>query len=227
MSDLVLCIATREWTGWRDCVHSWHAHAKPRSLSECIVSGKTIMPAYRECYERTSEPILAYIHDDVFIYEHDWDLRVLRQFDDPSVGMVGFAGAMGHGVSNLHKAPFHPANLTRHDFLSNMRGWRKHGGRFTGARNVAVLDGFAIFVRRSILDKARGWPVDSPLGYYLYCEWLCCETRRQGLRIRLVGVDCHHLGGQTSGSAQVQDDFEKAHRYLYEHYRDVLPCRVL
>lgn len=39
--------------------------------------------------------ILAYIHDDVRIYERNWDQRVLKEFDDPTVGVVGFGGARG------------------------------------------------------------------------------------------------------------------------------------
>jgi hypothetical protein len=46
------------------------------------------------------------------------------------------------------------------------------------------------------------------------------------MRIWLVGVNCHHLGGRTSTTAKLGDNFIAAHRYLYDHYRDVLPCRV-
>jgi len=89
-----------------------------------------------------------------------------------------------------------------------------------------VLDGFALFVRRSILDKVGGWPVNEKYGYWLYSEWLCCETRRQGYRIRLVGVDCEHLGGKSSGHIATSPSYEEAHHYLWENNRDMLPYRV-
>jgi len=60
----------------------------------------------------------------------------------------------------------------------------------------------------------------------MYSEWLCCEARRQGYRIRLVGVDCLHLGGKTATLVQLKDDYQEAHRYFYENNRDVLPYNV-
>jgi len=160
------------------------------------------------------------------IYEKDWDLRVLRQFNDPTVGMVGFAGALGHGHPDLYKVPYHLPNLARQTFMSNMRSAETHGARFTGERDCAVLDGCALFVRRSILKKWGGWPNNPSVDYFMYSENLCCEARRQGYRIRLVGVDCEHLGGKTVGMVPLQDDYEKAHAYFYEHNRDVMPYRV-
>ena len=190
-----------------------------------IVFGKEILVAYQECYVTTNAPILSYIHDDVEIYEENWDLRVLKEFDDPKVGVVGFGGALGHGVPNLYHVPYYLPNLARQQFMSNMRSAEKHGSRFTGERDVVILDGYALFLRREILDKVGGWPVGKPYGYFLYSEWLCCEARRQGFRIRMVGVDSEHLGGRSSFSG-LKDNYEEAHRYLFENNRDVLPART-
>jgi hypothetical protein len=107
-----------------------------------------------------------------------------------------------------------------------MRNAEAHGERFTGECDVAVADGFAVFVRRSILEKVGGWPVNTPINYFCYDYWLCCETRRQGYRIRLVGVDCDHISGKTASMVQLKDDHAAAHLWLYEHSRDVLPFRV-
>jgi hypothetical protein len=227
---LVLGIATREWDGWYPCVDSWREHAW-LSHSMNIVFNKDVMLAFQDVYQSAcgapgSETIIALIHDDVCIFEYGWDVRVLREFTDPTIGVVGFGGALGHGRPDLYEVPYHLPNLARQNFMSNMRSAEKHGGRFTGERDVAILDGFALFVRRSILDKVGGWPVDKPYGYWLYSEWLCCEARRQGFRIRLVGVDSEHLGGKSSGFIASSPTYEEAHRYFYEHNRDVMPYRV-
>ncbi len=225
MNELVECIATREWSGWKECVKSWDDTAdwyRPQQ----VVANTDVISAYQICYKRSREPILAFLHDDLMIFERGWDSRVLNSFADPGVGVVGLGGSVGHGTPDLYTSPYHLPNLARQHFLSNMRSAEVHGGRFTGERDVAAIDGFAIFVRRSILDKHKGWPLTEPYGYYLYTEWLCCEARRQGFRIRLVGVDCEHLGGKTSTMVQVQDDFQAAHKYLYDHNRDMLPFRV-
>jgi GT2 family glycosyltransferase len=184
------------------------------------------MPAFQALYELSTEPILAYVHDDVEIYESGWDERVLQQFEDPQVGVVGFGGALGHGRPDLYTVPYYLPNLARQNFMSNMLSAEKHGARLTGERDVAILDGFALFIRRHILRRVTGWPVGKPYGYFMYSEWLCCEARRQGYRIRLVGVDCEHLGGRSSGFISPTEDYALAHSYFYEHNRDVMPYKV-
>jgi hypothetical protein len=225
-NSLVLCVATLRWSGWLDSVKSWYQTASPAELPLVLACGKEILPAYQECYERTREPILGFVHDDLLFYEQDWDMRVREEFRDTGVGVVGIAGAIGHGTPNLYTVPYHLPNLARQGFVSNLRHWQQHGGHFTGRRDVAVIDGMAIFVRRTVLKKWGGWPVGSPLGYHLYTEALCCETRRQGLRIRLLGIEADHLGGRTSTTAAIKEDYAIAHRFLFDTYRDVLPYRV-
>jgi hypothetical protein len=131
--------------------------------------------------------------------------------------------------------------------MSNMREWYLHGSLEKGNRDVAVLDGFAVFVRRSVLDswkhykpqvtkyptfdmldiwKVGGFPFGVPVGYFMWCENLCCEVRRQGFRIRLVGVECHHIGGRTSTVHQISDDYQAEHAYFYSANRDVMPYAV-
>lgn len=232
MKPLVYCVASRGWLGdpalgtsWLSCIGSWYGAAStPYSLHVCM--GQDVVPAMQECYESTREPILAYLHDDVVIHEAGWDLRVLTQFDDSRVGLVGWAGGLGHGHPSLYTSPYHLPNLARQIFLSNMRSWKTHGSQFTGERDVAVLDGCVLFVRRSLLDLIGGWTPALPYGYWLYSEWLCCEIRRRGFRIRLVGVDFEHLGGKTSGHIATVPSYDEAHRFLWENNKDVLPYRV-
>lgn len=222
--NMVYAIATREWAGWRKCVNNWEENACI-SHPYIIVRNLPIPIGFQAMYMGTTEPIIAYIHDDLMIHEFGWDDRVLRQFEDPSVGLVGFAGALGHGEPKMYQEPFRIQNLVRRGFRSNLRDAERHGGRITGEIDVSVLDGLALFVRRSVLDACGGWPVNKPVGYFLYAEWLCCEVRRQGLRIRMVGVDCEHLGGKSSG-APLPYTYEQEHEYFYEANKDVMPAWV-
>jgi GT2 family glycosyltransferase len=224
MNKMVYGIATRHWSGWRDCVDSWIKTATESHPFICVPN-MPILPAFQLIYLGTSEPIIALIHDDVVIYEKGWDQRVLHQFEDPTVGLVGFGGALGHGTPNLYQVPYHLPNLARQHFMSNMRSAEQHGTRFAGDRDVAVLDGMALFVRRSVLDAWGGWPVAETIGYFMYAENLCCEVRRQGLRIRLCGVDFEHLGGKSSGT-ELPHSYEDEHRYFYERNKDVMPFSV-
>jgi hypothetical protein len=183
-----------------------------------------MMKAYQRIFEQTSQGIIGYMHDDVVIYEDDWDVRVMREFKDPAVGMVGFGAGVSVGTPDIYQVPYHFAQIGRGTFLSNLRKAESHGGRFTGARDVACFDGFAIFVRRAILQKCGGWPVGTPVNYWIYDEMISLESLRQGYRNRLVGIDCDHLEGRSPSI--IPEDHGAASLWLYERYRDVLPFRA-
>jgi hypothetical protein len=237
--QLSVIVATLHWKGWDDCITSWSANAS-LPFTQRTFANMPLLEAYQRGFEESHEPILGYIHDDVVCYERGWDERVLKEFEDPAVGLVGFGGALGHGDPEMYKKPYELSQLARRHFLSNMREAEAHGERFTGECDVAVLDGFALFVRRKVLLRAGhwngdpfnagyyGWPVGNPIGYIGYDYWLSCEARRQSYRIRLVGVACDHLGGKSTGMTPPGFDakFEEAHRYIYDTCRDVLPYEV-
>lgn len=226
MKQLVYGIATRHWDGWRDCVKSWNDTAS-EEYPYILAGEMDVLEAYQRIYVSTTEPIIAQIHDDCMISEQDWDKRILREFDDPHVGVVGFGGSTGHGDPMMYKMPYYLPNLRRSTFMSNMRDAERHGIRFTKERDVVVLDGFAIFVRRELLDNIGGWPVNTPVGYFCYDYWICAMARRHGYKIRLVGIACDHLGGKSSGRNPTANlDFEGSHRYIYDNFKDVLPARI-
>jgi hypothetical protein len=225
MSSMAYCVCTRGWEGWRQCMQTWDDTASINHHA-VICMDQDVIPAMQFCYEQTKEPILAYMHDDFRILEDNWDRRILKEFEDEFVGMVVVAGARGHGVRHLYDTPYRLPNLARQNFMSNLVDAEVHGERFSGERDVVVGDGMALFVRRTVLDRWGGWPVHEPYGYWLYSEALCCETRRQGLRIRLVGIKCQHLGGKSSGHIATSPTYEEAHRWLFEKNRDVLPAWV-
>jgi hypothetical protein len=210
---------------------------------------KGVLAAYEYGYQAASDDgqtnqfvwrsdIIAYVHDDCEIDGTDWYDRVEAEFDDPTVGLVGFGGATRHGTPDLYKRPYKLTNLARFNYFSNQKDAEVHGQRFTGSMDVAVLDGFALIVRREILDKAGGWPVDSPIKFHCYDYWLCCMARRNGYRIRMVGVACDHHGGRTSTRPEYaewlmrefgktdQHVHEESHRYVWDSFKDVLPWEV-
>lgn len=222
--------------------------AKSPFKQECMLPDSTdvyycngeqgVLAAYQHGYESAkgdTEDIIAYIHDDVEIDEPRWQERVMLQFNDPSVGLVGFGGAKRHGTPDLYKRPYKLTNLARFDYFSNQKDAEAHGTRFDGAMDVAVLDGFCLIVRRELLDKMDGWPVDSPIKFHCYDYWASCMARRHGYRIRMVGVACHHWGGRTSTKPEYEDWLRKefgktdqdvhteSHRFIYDIFKDVLP----
>jgi GT2 family glycosyltransferase len=188
---------------------------------------RDIVDAYQEGYERSTADILAHIHDDLKILEPDWDKRVMKEFENPEVALVGFAGAPQHGVDGMYDRPFDIGTMIRLGFTSNLVNAEQHGARYAGEMNATILDGLAFFVRRSFLDEIGGWPTSTVISYFMYMEWLCCMVRRQKKRIRMVGVRCDHLGGRSTGrNPNLRIDFEGEHRFIYEAFRDVMPGMV-
>lgn len=199
-----------------------------------VVNGQQgMLPAYQAAFEICKADVLAFLHDDLIVkepYQEVWS-RVLDEFQDPQVGLLGFGGAKDHGDPQIYKIPYDYRQLGRSRFMSNMEDAEVHGQRFTGSTEVAVLDGFALIVRRELLEKAGGWPIGTPIGYVAYDYWLCCMAHRLGYEIRLVGVACKHYGGATfvklghGKSEAAWQQYVDAHRYIYDEFRDVLPWR--
>lgn len=201
-----------------------------------------VIGSYQHAYQTLTAPeivappdILAYIHDDVTIREKGWDQRVLKEFEDPAVGVVGFGGALLHGSPDIYKKAYEISQLGRGLYASNVDDAEVHGERFRGERTVAVLDGFSLVVRRTLLDHAGGWPVDRYPPHHVYDYWIAAIAHRLGYRVRLVGVRCHHHGGGTAVSREYQEwaaktrwgsDAEmhrQGHLMIYDDFRDVLP----
>jgi hypothetical protein len=234
MNRLAVVIATVFQPSWYACARTW-ADQSLDPFTRRVIKGKPLLEAYQEGLETTVEPILGYCHDDVVVEERGWDRRMLAEFDDPEVGLVGFAGGHGLGDLDIYKKPYRLIQLARRGMRSNMRDAEQHGQRFAGECDVASLDGFAMFVRRQLLMESggrkhyQGWPLGTPIGYFMYDAWLSCEAKRQGWRTRLVGVACQHLNGKSTGLGPQklgQAEFEAAHRYIYDTCRDVLPLEV-
>jgi GT2 family glycosyltransferase len=210
------------------------------SLVHFYSGAEGVLSAYEEaaaCNKGVGD-VLAYIHDDVEIFEDCWVDRVLKEFEDETVGLVGFGGAVRHGAPHLYKVPYKLTDLARFGYYSNQRDAEAHGTRFGGAMDVAVLDGFALIVRPEVVEGMGGWQPDKWPPHHNYDYRLCAETRRQGYRIRMVGVYCHHHGGKTATSSEYQEwckttkwrsdaEMHKAgHRMFYDEYRDVMPWEV-
>jgi Glycosyltransferase like family len=228
------------------------AHAGAESLSKAVISWggdrpvficdgtEGMLPAYQHGYMAALQDgydLIAFLHDDTIIDDPQWDVFVMEQFEDPEVGLVGFGGGSGHGDPHMYYKEYDYHLLARNDFMSNMVDAENHGRRIAGSERAAVLDGFAMVVRTCVLAHSKrgkfgGWPLDTPVGYVCYDYWLSCMTRRQGYSIKVVGVACEHLGGQTFVKLGIGRDpkhweqYLASHRYIYDEFKDVLPFKV-
>jgi len=184
---------------------------------------------------RTDADVIGYLHSDIYMHEHGWDVRVLREFEDERVAVVGVVGATGLGHEDIYKVPFHFTQLARCGVFSNLTDAEVHGERETGTRSVAVIDSCAVFVRSEFLNRMGGWPIAVyPNSSHCSDLWICCMAHRFQQTVRMVGVACTHKSG---GRGTVGEDWlnarggdhslhQKAHVALYNDFRDVLPVRI-
>ena len=140
------------------------------------------------------------------------------------------------GHRDLYKKPYQLQQLARQRYYSNQTDWQVHGLQETGARRVAVVDAFLMAVRRDFLVQLGGWPAEH-LTHHCLDLWLACEAARNDKEVWMVGAECTHSGGGTSVSpsyaqakwlqgGSMEEDHRLPHRWLYDHYMDVLPIVV-
>ena len=190
--------------------------------------------------QATDASVIGYLHSDLFILEHAWNDRVLSEFEDERVAVVSFFGARRLGSDDLYKVPYATHLLARGDCVSNMIDAERHGARMTGECDVAMIDSFSCFVRRSFLDELGGWPVGTYEPSHCSDMWICAQAARHQRKVRMVGVACKHTSGGVRGdgsfdyaewckttrlgSDQAMHAFN--HQRFYDEFRDVLPIRV-
>ena len=226
--EMAICTVTTEREGWQDSFSTWGCLDMAGTITHTNKDNNVGLVSGMQAIYKMSDglDILAYFHDDVICREQGWAARVLKQFEDPKVGVVGFGGSLWHGSPDIYKVPYHISQLGRSYYMSNVDDAEVHGERFKGTRECATLDGFALCIRRELLLRAGGWPVDH-LKFHGYDHWTTLIANRLGYRVSIVGIRSHHLGGQTYTKLNPDpEDHARAHKWLYEEFRDVLPVMV-
>lgn len=214
------------------------------------------VPAFRRgvdfALDHTDADIIAAIHDDLEMLDPDWGTKVIRAFERrPKCGLAGFGGALGLGSDDLYQTPYHPMQLARSGFRSNLVDAEVHGIRSLLAEQVACLDGFSQIGRREFFEgcdldvnKAshdRPWTYleDHSVTHHLYDGLIGALAARQHWETWYLPIRARHYGGQTAvgdagyqawAKAQIpggdQGFWEKSHKLGYELFRDQLPLRV-
>lgn len=147
-------------------------------------------------YENSTADILAYIHNDLYIYKHGWDHEVIQLFETEQLnaGLVGFFGAEG----------LHP-NTGRFYVYSNMLEAEIHGHRAnSGFMEVAVLDGMSLICSRAMLDVRNGVDTDFSI-HHFYDLDLCMESLDRGFKNYALFTPIHHQSGLTACRPLFQD----------------------
>ncbi len=173
----------------------------------------------------TADYIL-FTHTDVEMFEQGWDAKIKKILTDlGSVGVAGFFGAKGLGTHDIYKTEYYMQQLIRTRTIAGTRcrlDPRVHGHyQFDGEiESCAVLDGFALIVRKDLLfwDK-------SP--HHNYDNDICLESINKGFQNIVINMDVMHYGGRTDVNEDWASEFGKSkaeihaqsHIPLYEKWK--------
>lgn len=215
-------------------------YLKPKKMNyirneENIGLVKTMQQAYENC----DTDILALTHSDVFVYEKDWDKRVISYFEQmPDLGAAGFFGAQGCGPigERIQDVP-HPGQMAGY---SNMIEASIHGVKLEKEwLPCSIFDGFMMIFRMDMLRKGGGFEQRYQF-HHIYDRDAGLESIRRGYKNIIVNVPCHHWGGVTANRSDYQnwiqnkmgrqdaDKFthDENSKLFAEKFKDVLPLYV-
>ena len=178
----------------------------------------------------TDTDYIFYTHNDVMMYEQDWDEKLRRilqhennRIDIPDVkqvGVAGFYGAKGIGTFDIFKSPYRMQQLIRLENVSNCNRMDKvHGYRpIAGGReteDVAVMDGFSLIVNMRLLNMLNGFDRNFP-PHHMYDNDICLESLDKGYRNIVIAMDAQHLGGRTDVGEDWSKVFNKTKQQVHE-----------
>lgn len=152
--------------------------------------------------EESSGEIIAFIHNDLFIYEVGWNRRVEEFFTAfkeqtyaPTLpgnpALVGFFGAQGTA-----------ANGGRYDSWGAMLEAEIHGSRLTKLYQPASqLDGISLVGTKKFFEEAGGFDTGY-LFHHFYDRDICLTALSLGYDVAILNVPCHHWNGITANRSE-------------------------
>lgn len=131
----------------------------------------SIAKAYNEGAQQARYPNLFFVHEDVKFHSQDWGRIIEAKLSEPDCGVIGFAGskAMTNSYSGWTQYNCH-WNIAFYFFAYEGKPTQLDALNVTLEDPyvpVAVLDGFALFVRRNVWQE---FPFDEELitGFHCY-----------------------------------------------------------
>lgn len=217
-------------------------YLKPERLQ--FVKNKSnigLIKTYQQAYESCETDILVMTHNDVFIYEKEWDLRLKKIFEENhKIGAVGLFGAQGCGPIGERIQDVPAVNIAAG--FSNMVEAELHGFRMQQeVRPAAIFDGFFMAFRMEALKKSNGFD-QRYIYHHIYDRDCSLEVLRHGYYNVVLNLYAHHTSGMTANRPEYQtwidektqhsnytgDKFthDKNTEIFKEKWKDVLPIYV-
>jgi hypothetical protein len=184
-----------------------------------------------QCIKESTGDVIAILHNDLFVYEDNWDERVLQLFEsNDKIGLAGFFGARGTFT-----------NGGRMDAMSNMIEAEYHGKRETGEIRVGAFDGLSLIGRRSMFLSVGGFD-EGYTYHHFYDRDISLLSHFADWENWFIGVYCHHVSGitanrpdyqtwidkqmQTSGFTGDKASYDASEKYFLEKWGSKLPVYI-
>lgn len=167
-----------------------------------------LVKTYQQIIDLCETEYLSILHSDVFIYEKNWDQRIIRKFEEiDNLGAIGFFGAQG--------CDSNAGRIQDVEYYGQMAGWSDmleaeiHGLRAKEEyRPAAVFDGFALSFKMEMLKKAGG--IDQNYIYHhIYDREIGLVSLSLGYKNIILNVPCHHVGGLSTGDSRYLPSLRK------------------
>ena len=175
-----------------------------------------IVKAWNQGIKASSGDIVAFLHNDLYIYDLGWDKIVYSLFEKiDKLGIVGF-----------HGSPGTKENAGRLDAYSNLVEADIHGQRLIEEYlPVAILDGIAFICSKKMLLEVGG--IDKNYKFFHVTDAdLSLESLKAGYKNVVANVYCHHARGVTSNAPEYLEFVSKltgekdGNMYLMEQNRN-------
>lgn len=156
-----------------------------------------VWPTFQQGYNATDADVLAYLHNDLWVYHENWDGELLTAFtNDPLLGLVGFVGSHewdwdgGRGLGTMSNFQGRPGAGSPAE---------THGARLFGLAPALVVDGCAMVMRRQAMEMIGFF--DFP-PHHFYDRVYSLHMLTLSWRTAVAGIACDHVSGQTANTQQ-------------------------
>jgi GT2 family glycosyltransferase len=174
-----------------------------------------LFAGYNQGWRTVQADCHAFLHNDLLILERDWVERLLAEFGDQSIGVVGFGGAKTADPDG-----------GRSGFMSNMADAENHGSRIFTPTDCALLDGMILVACQQMLEAVGGMDESYPRHHY-YDKDLCMASLAAGYRNRVLPIWCHHMSGTTACSMPDDEEIkQQSHNKYLQKWSGRLPWRI-
>ena len=162
-----------------------------------------VYPTYKQGMEVTTGDVVAFFHNDMAVWEKNWDLKVMKRFEvNSKLGLAGFLGSWqmeSHGGRGMGTASnFMGKSLSFIDKSWNGTAASVHGRKITEHEKAIQVDGCVMIFRREAYNHIEYKENFPP--HHFYDRLLSAQIGRAGYEIETIGVECDHFSGQTVNS---------------------------